>query len=313
MLTLLLLAAAVAAAVLVFGWCFFQYTCGRRDLPEGWERRKVEESGIALWRTLYDEGLRWLDGQETEEVSVQSDDGFLLSGVLIPHIDPRATILLFHGWHSSWELNFTCILPFLHDLRMQLVLVDQRAQGDSEGRYITYGVRERYDAAAWAAWAAERFGPDHPLFLYGLSMGATTVLMASALDLPRSVRGVIADCGFTSPREIIAHVWRSRTPFPAGFVLWLLDRYTRVFADFSLDGASTIEAVAKTKLPILFLHGTADRFVPSYMTTRAHDACRSEKYLILVEGADHGQSYLMDKKRVEDAVAWFLNEYINRR
>ena len=138
---LLLIPLVIAAAVLGFGWWLLQYTCARKDRPEGWEALRVEQSGNELWQRLYREGLHWLDGQETEELEIQSDDGFRLSGVLIPHIAPRGTVLLFHGWRSSWELDFTCILPALHDHGLQLVLPDQRAQGDSEGRYITYGVR----------------------------------------------------------------------------------------------------------------------------------------------------------------------------
>ena len=293
-----------------FGFGMLYYVCGRSDRPEGWEEKRVAESGNAAWQELAAAGRAWLAGRESEEITVQSDDGFVLHGLLIPHIAPRATVILFHGWRSSWEMDFMCILPFLHSLRLQTLLVDERAQGDSEGRWITYGVRERTDVPVWVDYAVRRFGEAHPIFLQGLSMGAATVLMASSYHFGGNVRGIVADCGFTSPYEIISKVWRDRTPFPAHFAMWWLDKFTRQFADFGLREYSSVEAVAGTEYPILFLHGTADSFVPSYMTRQAFEACKSEKELLLVDGATHGMSYIVDRPRVENAYRAFIEKHL---
>ena len=298
-------------ALVLFGFLLLRMTCARRDLPEGWEEKRIEASGNAVWQETYRTGRDWLARHETEEVEVQSDDGFLLHGLLIQHVDPRATVILFSGWRSSWEMDFTCILPFLYEQRLQMLLVDERAQGDSEGRYITFGVRERLDVPVWVDYAANRFGREHPIFLQGLSMGATVVLMASATRYNANVRGILADCGFTSPYEIISGVWRDRTPFPAHFAMWWLDKFTRLFADFKLKEYSTTEALAKAEYPVLFLHGTADRFVPSYMTKQAYEACKSEKTLLLVDGATHGMSYLVDRPGVEAAYKEFVDKHLN--
>ena len=187
----------------------------------------------------------------------------------------------------------------------------QQAHGESEGTYITFGVRERHDVAAWAAYAAMHFGPAHPLILDGLSMGAATVLMASELALPASVRGIIADCGFSSPYAIMKSVLHWRCPWlVSGPLLALTGVFTRLFGGFGLREVSATEAVAHTKLPILFIHGTGDRFVPCSMSQAAYDACTGEKRLILVEGAGHGQSYLVDRPRVQAAVREFLTDYV---
>ena len=165
--------------------------------------------------------------------------------------------------------------------------------------------------ATWAAYAAMHFGPAHPLILGGLSMGAATVLMASELALPASVRGIIADCSFSSPYAIMKSVLHWRCPWlVSGPLLALTGVFTRLFGGFGLREVSATEAVVHTKLPILFIHGTGDRFVPCSMSQAAYDACTGEKRLILVEGAGHGQSYLVDRPRVQAAVREFLTDYV---
>ena len=225
----------------------------------------------------------------------------------------KGTILLFHGYRSSWVIDFSIVLPHYFSLGYNLLAVDERAHGESEGTYITFGVRERHDVATWAAYAAMHFGPAHPLILDGLSMGAATVLMASDLPLPLSVRGIIADCGFSSPYAIMKSVFRAHCRrLPAGPFLALTDVFTRLFAGFSLKGASTLDAVAKTNLPILFIHGTGDTFVPCSMTQAAYDACAAPKQLVLVPDAGHGCSYLVDRPRVQAELAAFLSKYVSK-
>ena len=305
-----LIAFVILLALLLLGFYVLREACARKDLPDGWEEKRIAASGNALWQEMAQKGRDWLARHETEELEVQSEDGYLLHGLLVPHVNPRATVLLFSGWRSSWEMDFTCILPFLHAQRLQCLLVDERAQGDSEGRWITFGIRERLDVPVWVDYAAQRFGKDHPLLLQGLSMGATVVLMASSTRFDANVRGVVADCGFTSPHAIISKVWRDRTHLPSHLAMWVLDKYTRLFADFGLKEYSTIEALRKTDYPVLFLHGTKDGFVPCEMTKQNYEACKSEKMLILVEGATHGMSYLADRTRVEAASLEFLNKHV---
>ena len=296
------------SALALLGFALLRSVCARPEKDEGWEDRRVAESGNAAWQEAWRAGRDWLARRETEEVEVQSGDGFVLHGLLIPHIAPRATVILFHGWRSSWEMDFLCALPFLHGLRLQCLLVDQRAQGDSEGRFMTLGVRERADVPVWVDYVSSRFGAQHPIFLQGVSMGASTVTMASAYHFSGNVRGLIADCGFTSPYEVVSAIWREKTPFPAHFVMWLFDLFARWFADFSLKECDAADALARTEYPVLFLHGTADKFVPGYMTQQAYAACGSEKTLLLVEGAGHCMSYLVGRSRVEAAYRDFVEK-----
>ena len=136
-------------------------------------------------------------------------------------------------------IDFSIVLPYYFTLGYNLLAVDERAHGESEGTYITFGVRERHDVATWAAYAAMHFGPAHPLILDGLSMGAATVLMASELELPASVRGIIADCGFSSPYAIMKSVLHWRCPWlVSGPLLALTGVFTRLFGGFGLREVS---------------------------------------------------------------------------
>ena len=301
--------AALLAAVLL-GIILFLIACCRGPVPDLTRPEVIAKWGRAEQTEEILAGVRLM--QNAEDVFLPSYDGLRLHGRLLQQKHAKGTILLFHGYRSSWVIDFSIVLPYYFSLGYNLLAVDERAHGESEGTYITFGVRERHDVATWAAYAAMHFGPEHPLILGGLSMGAATVLMASDLELPPSVRGIIADCGFSSPYEIMKSVFCAHCKWlPAGPLLALTDVFTRLFAGFSLKGASTLEAVAKTKLPILFVHGTGDTFVPCAMTQAAYDACTAPKQLVLVPDAGHGCSYLVDRPRVQSELQAFLSKYVS--
>ena len=306
---LIVLAALLAVVLLALG--LFLFVCRRGPTPDFTKPAVIAKWGRAEQTEEILAGITLM--QDAEDIFLPSYDGLRLHGQLLQQPGAKGTILLFHGYRSSWIIDFSIVLPYYYSLGYNLLAVDERAHGQSEGAYITFGVHERRDAVTWAQYAEKHFGPEHPLFLGGLSMGATTVLLASALELPPSVRGIIADCGFSSPEAIMKSVLRAHVKWlPAGPLLALMNVCTRAFAGFSIKEASTLDAVSKTKRPILFIHGTADTFVPCAMSQAAYDACRAEKQLVLVEGAGHGQSYLTDRPRVQAALETFLNQYASK-
>ena len=310
-MTAAMIVLAVLLAVVLLALGLFLFACRRRPVPDFTEPAVIAKWGRAEQTEEILAGISLM--RDAEDIFLPSYDGLRLHGQLLQQPGAKGTILLFHGYRSSWIIDFSIVLPYYYLLGYNLLAVDERAHGQSEGVYITFGIHERRDAATWAQYAAMHFGPDHPLFLGGLSMGATTVLLASALELPPSVRGVIADCGFSSPEAIMRSVLRAHVKWlPAGPLLALMNVCTRVFAGFSIKEASTLDAVSKTKCPILFIHGTADTFVPCAMSQAAYDVCASEKQLILVDGARHGYSYLVDRPRVQAALAAFLEKYTSQ-
>lgn len=252
-------------------------------------------------------GDRFLKEHNAQPVKIRSDDGLLLYGEYVPADNPKGTILLAHGYRSNKCLEFGAVFDFYHNKGLNILVVDQRAHGKSEGKYITFGVKESRDMQAWIRYHNENIGL-YPMILSGLSMGASTMLYLADAELPDNVRGIIADCGFTSPKEIIATVYRRTIHLPAGPSLWAADLFARMLAGFSLTEKDTTKSLANSKLPVLMVHGAADGFVPCEMTRQGYDACTGKKKLLLVEGADHGVSFLVDRSRYTQLVTDFLKE-----
>ena len=277
----------------------------KEDDPEAFLRR-MEQGPNAPYFKIIRDSLAWFPAQNTEDVYVESFDGLRLHGSYLPTPNSRGTMLLVHGFHGSGNTDFSCVLQFYHDLGLDLLVIDQRSHLGSEGTFLTMGVRERQDVRSWCLWLLQRFGEGHPVVLDGISMGGATVLMAAGLDLPRNVRGIIADCPFTTPREIFVSVM-GKMGLPT-FLLWGADLYARLFAGFSIDGASTVEALKTCTLPLLIAHGEADDFVPCQMGVESfHAAVTPDKQLITVPGAGHGMSYLMAQEEMQAALVAFLD------
>lgn len=250
-----------------------------------------------------------LAGTEHEEVHITGDDGVGLVGHFFPCASPKRIIIAFHGWRSSWSNDFGMISGFWHKENCSVLYVEQRGQNNSGGDYISFGLAERYDCIAWVNWIMCRCGSRLPIYLAGLSMGATTVLMAADLPLPETVHGIMADCGFTSPRNIWDHVGQRNIPFAYGIYSALAGHICKRRTHLDPGEHSTIDALQKTKLPVLFVHGTDDHFVPVSMTFENYKACASPKRLLVVPGADHAMSYYVDRAAYEEAVLDFWEAF----
>ena len=258
------------------------------------------------------EARKWLPVQPKEDVWMESYDGLRLHGWLVEQPEKaaaRGTLLLAHGFKGSGNLDFSCALQPYFEMGFNLLVIDQRAHGESGGDYITMGVRERRDVRAWALWLLQRYGQSHRVVLDGISMGGTSVLMAAGLDLPPNVVALISDCPFTSPRDIFISVMTSGLHLPT-WLLWGADMCCRVMAGFSIDGASTLDALRENRLPLLMIHGEADDFVPCRMTLESAAAAEHcEKTLVLVPGAGHGLSFLVNRAKVYAALVEFLDKH----
>ena len=242
-----------------------------------------------------------------EDVFITSFDGLRLHAKFYAASERKAPVqIMFHGYKSSAERDFCGGLREGIDGGFNVLLVDQRAHGESEGKYLTFGVNERFDCLSWASYAAERFGNDVKIYLYGISMGASTVLMASALPLPKSVSGIVADCGYTSPKAIICSVLRDHhVPAAPGYAV--AKRGARLFCGFDLDSASAPDALRRSHIPVLFIHGDDDRFVPCRMSRENFEASAAEhKKLLIVHNAGHGLSYMLDRPAYLSALHEFL-------
>ncbi|MEG0048252.1 MAG: alpha/beta hydrolase [Clostridia bacterium] len=273
----------------------------------------IQKAASVPWKQ-YMEAVRrekdWFCTKKPEQVEILSLDGLKLRGRYLPFKDSDSAILLMHGYRAqSGEDDFSSMLRFYWELGLSVLVVDQRAHGSSEGKAICFGVKERLDCKQWAQWLEERAKPAN-LYLAGLSMGAATVLMATELPLPQSLRGVIADCGYTSPCAICAHVLKTSYHMPAWPFVPMANGVLRLMAHCDLRNCSALEAMRKdTSIPVLFIHGEQDCFVPMAMGRENYEACQAEKELLIVPSAAHALSVWEDEARVKEKIAAFIYKH----
>ena len=184
--------------------------------------------------------------------------------------------------------------------------MDERAHGQSEGEYIGFGCLDRHDAKVWINTMIEKMGEDCQILLHGDSMGGATVLMTTGLDLPSQVKAAVSDCAFTSAKEVFTHVLKTQyhlSPFP---IMQIANQMVKKNAGYGLDECNSRREVAKSTIPILFIHGGADNFVPCSMVHELYNACCSEKKLVIVEGAGHVESCYRNPDLYESAIEKFI-------
>ncbi len=253
-----------------------------------------------------------LESRDCETVEIVAHDGIPLVGHWLCPPNPKRIIVAMHGWRSSWSQDFGLIADFWYQNDCAVLYAEQRGQGDSGGEYMGFGLLERYDCRDWITYLDAKFEGKLPLYPVGISMGATTVLMTAGFSLPDSVRGIIADCGFTSPSAIWKHVIEKNLRLPYALYKSAADQLCRQKIQVSADDYCCTDAMKQCAVPILFIHGTDDKFVPVEMTYENYKACTAEKRLFVVPGADHGLSYLTDKNGYESIVKAFWNDLESR-
>jgi len=254
-----------------------------------------------------------LEERVTQTVEIEAEDGTKLTGHWWPCENPKRIVIAMHGWRSTWSQDFGIIADFWHKEGCCILFAEQRGQGNSGGDYMGFGLTERFDCRDWANWVNEKTDMLMPIYLGGVSMGAATILMASGLDLPDNVAGIVADCGFTSPDAIWKHVVKDNFHLSYGRLRSAAaDELCRRRIKAGSNSYSTTEALKNTDIPVLFIHGTDDHFVPVEMTYENYKACASEKHLLIVPGAEHAMSYIVDKDGYENAIRKFWKLYDHR-
>ena len=274
------------------------------------DREKEEAVPLGEQFTPYRERMQQLRAEFSalsyEPVQIRAQDGVLLYGRYY-HVRTGAPIhLQMHGYRGSAIRDFCGGNLLSRQMGHNALVIDQRAHGSSGGRTICFGIRERMDCKLWCEYLAQRF-PDAPVFLVGVSMGASTVLMASELELPENVIGIIADCPYNAPRDIIEKTCRDMH-LPPKLVWPLIDLGMRLYGRCRLHQVTAAEAVRKARVPVLLFHGKADRLVPYEMSEQIADNCAAGCQLELFDDAGHGLSCLVDPVRYKAAVRKFCEE-----
>ena len=298
---------ALLSLILAFVSYFLSFYTRRRthyDVYHGLTDEEIEGNPRKqLSRSYVDE----LMALPYESVSVRSRDGLTLRAKYYEIKKGAPLEIQFHGYRSTSRHDFSG--GTLESMRRghNVLLVDQRSHGESDGRTISFGVKERYDVLAWVDFANERFGEDVQIILVGISMGAGTVIMSSELDLPSNVAAIVADCPYSSPVEIISKVIREDLHLPAALLIPFVRLGGMLFGGFDMLSASPVEAVKNTEIPILILHGEGDNFVPCYMSEKIAAAGKTVTLVTFAE-AGHGLSFIYDGEKYKRALDEFYGK-----
>lgn len=267
---------------------------GEYDFPDG-----------KIYKPYYPMMKQWTDevrAREYEEVSITSFDGLKLYGKYYECEKGAPIELMFHGYRGNAERDLCGGVNRCFALKRNILLVDQRTSGKSEGKVITFGINESRDCLDWIDFIIEHYGKDTKIILTGISMGASTVMIAAGNKLPENVLGVLADCGYTSAKEIIQKVIK-QIHLPPKLLYPFIKLGAKLFGNFDLEKYSPIEAMKKCTVPVVFAHGDADDFVPCEMSVQNYEACVSQKRIIIIEGAGHGLAYPADTEKYLDELA----------
>lgn len=293
---------------LTLGFTYFTYFMAFKR-----RKKKVNiEKDLGIKISGYD---KILDSSEElkrlpyERVEIKSHDGLTLVGRYYHVLDGAPVDILVHGYRSSPTHDFGCGISSHFEMKHNCLLVYQRAIGKSEGRSITFGHKEKLDLLSWCEYVIKRFGEDVEITLAGISMGAATVILASALDLPTNVKYAIADCPYSSAKEEICLTVRGMHLPPP--LVWPFIRLGGIlFARFDPECVSVAEAASKSKIPILLIHGEADSFVPKYMSDKIYAANTGTMYYHTFPSADHGLSYVVDPERYKELTNGMAEKYL---
>lgn len=311
---IILLCVICVFAVLLLLLCGFIFNniIWRKTIPvPKWIEKMIVGGGMSpdRFQTDWEEAAKVFDALEQEQITLHAPDGALLKGrVLVPEKSNGRTMLLCHGARSSGRGEYCFISPWLLKEGYTLVIPDHRGCGESDGKFMGYGTHESKDTFLWVNYAKARF-PDNAIFLLGVSLGGATVLMMSNHADDPKIKGIIADCPYTSAWDEFSYQLHTSFHMPNFPILHICDLYCRLFCGYRFRDASPEDAVRHAKKPILFIHGACDDYVPTFMQDILYDACVSEKEKLVVPDAVHARSYYTHRELYQKAISNFMDKY----
>ena len=296
---------AAVLFVLHYGYKLAFYYEDPHDSPYDY----TDDDQTRSCKAVLDAAIGTFEAEPFEEVTISSHDGLGLRGRYYHYADGAPLEIMCHGYKGNAIRDFCGNWAVAKKDGRNVLLIDQRCHGKSEGHTITFGILERRDVLGWINWANQRFG-EIPILLSGVSMGAATVLMVSGMELPDNVKAVVADCPYDAPSNIIKKVLGQDMGMPVSIVYPLIRFGGMVYGRFNLNGDSPLGAVKRTKLPILLIHGDDDRFVPYAMSENIHGAAPEKITFHTVPGAGHALNYVKDPETYIRVLREFTDKYL---
>lgn len=316
-ITKLALAASSALAIgagSAYGFCVLidELLLNRKMVLPPEINHKISGSSMGHLAQLKEANMKWLEEYGYEKHYITSDRGEKLVGYLMKAKEPSDVyVFCSHGYRSEGKGEFCGFAQYYIAKGFNVFFPDHVASGESEGKYAGFGAFECPDCLKWLDYLRDTFGNDIRFILHGVSMGAATVMLMSGSEkLPENVKMIISDCGYTSAEEEFTYKLREMgvPPYP------LIDGVNKVTikrVGYDIKSIRPIDAVAKAKVPMLFVHGGADAFVPTFMAHLVYENCSSPfKDILIVDGANHAQSWTDDKEKYEEKLDLFIEKFI---
>ena len=302
-----LIALFFAATYLCFRIAFY---IPNRD-PENYEMGGIPEGEIyEPYREKMENWQKETKELPQEEFSITTFDGLTLYGKYYEYEKGAPIELMFHGYRGSAGRDLSGGVQRCFKLQRSALIVSQRCSEKSDGNITTLGIHEHKDCLCWVDFMVKHFGPDVRIILTGISMGASTVLMAAGKPLPKNVIGALADCGYNSPKDILQKIIK-QIGLPVSIGYFLVKMGAHIYGHFDLEEFSPEEAMKTCTIPVIFYHGETDDFVPCEMSKTNYAACRSKKAIVTIPDAGHGLSYAVDPEKYLSTLKEFFAEELS--
>lgn len=316
MKTVLIVFAVITALLLIcfgIGYIFVCLLIKRQEIirtPEtgGSSSSLLEPTGEALWAYNIPT-FKPFRALPFGSVEMTSFDGLRLhADFLRGEPDTKVTMIFCHGYKSEAAFDFAAMYDFYRGLGYNLVYLNMRAHGKSEGKYIGFGALDRFDVQMWSKKIAELF-PETSIFLHGMSMGAASILQSAELELDPAVCGIIADCGFSSTNEVFRNLVGGMYHLPATPFVDIFAAVNRIVAGYGFTDADSVKSMAHSRLPLAYICGDKDRYVPLDMAMRIYNACTQDKTLLIAKGAGHAASFMVENEKYRNLIVDFINKH----
>lgn len=273
--------------------------------------KDLEVSAAAMDVFLEGDWRQWVRNQPFDNWEIESFDGLKLQGYYLEAKEPtNKTVMFAHGYLGNAKDMGLYGQYYYDELGYNIFTADLRGHGQSEGDYIGFGWHDRLDYLHWIDLVLEKQGSASEIVLHGISMGAATVLMTSGEPLPSNVKAIVADSAYTSVHDLFEYQLERMYHLPDFPVLPSTSLVTKMQAGYSFEEASALEQVKRTDIPILYIHGNSDTFVPTAMSEKLVENTKSEAEIITFDGANHGEAFVIEQKRYVDKLTDFLNQYV---
>lgn len=311
----ILAGSAAAATAVGYAGCVAidEILFNRNLVPSAEISQKISGCDTSHLGDFLQNNLKWVEDYGYEKHYIISDRGEKLTGYLMKsEKESKAYVFCAHGYRSYGKKEFCGVAQFYLKNGINVFFPDHVASGESEGTYCTFGYNETIDCLKWLGYMNETFGDDIVLMLHGVSMGCATVTMMGARnDLPSNVKAIVADCGYSTAKELFKFKLNALGVKKTSLLIEAVNLVNKQHLGFDFEKLSPLDAVKSMRLPIFFIHGAKDALVPSYMVNDLYEACASEKKeLLIVENADHAQSFMVGRELYEEKLGRFIKENV---